>query len=205
MIEPNQATIAAYDSEIETYIKKTPSSYRSYHQSMLNWIDAALDNVQGDEVLEVGSATPRDARYIRSKGFIVQTSDASIQFVHSLRHNGEKAILFNALTDQVPGKYDLIIANAVAPHFTRENLIHFLDKMSASLTTGGRLAFNLKRGDGEAWINEKLLKKRFVQYWHPDDIRVLLENYSFKTIFFDTNAAGDSPNHHWINIVLEKI
>lgn len=205
MIEPNQATIEAYNDEAKTYIDKTPHDYQPHHQSMLNWINTALEGLTSRTVLEVGSATPRDARYMRNKGFVVQTSDASKQFVKSLQDSGENAILFNVLTDPVPGKYDLVIANAVAPHFTKSDLERFLNKINASLSSGGRLAFNLKGGDGEAWVNEKLLKKRFIQYWHPEDVKALLANYDFKIIFFETNAAGDLPNHHWINIVVEKI
>jgi SAM-dependent methyltransferase len=204
MIEPNQATIEAYNSEINAYINKTPSEYRSYHRPMLNWMDTALEGLHGITVLEVGSATPRDARYIRSKGYSVQTSDASERFVRSLKEIGEPAILFNVLTDPIPGRYDLIFANAVAPHFTRPDLIRFLDKVDSSLTPSSRLAFNLKIGDGEAWINEKFTSKRFIQYWHPDEIRDILAEYDFKTIFFESDVSGDLPNHHWMNIVLEK-
>lgn len=204
MMEPNKATIDAYNHEASTYITKTPHHYQTYHKPMLNWIDAALSQLGGREVLEIGSATPRDATYIRHKGYAVQTSDASEKFVDSLQSQGESAILLNALTDTIPSGYDLIFANAVAPHFTPSNLIKFLEKSFSALSAGGRLAFNLKIGSGDAWINEKLTAKRFIHYWQPEEIKEILTGIDCKVIFFDANASGDFPNHHWVNIVIEK-
>ncbi len=204
MIEPNQATIKAYNHEASTYIAKTPHDYQTYHRPMLNWIDTALSELRGKKVLEIGSATPRDASYMRSKGYTVQTSDASEGFVASLRSQGEPAILLNALTDTLPEGYDLIFANAVAPHFTPSDLNKFLEKSLTALPSGGRLAFNLKIGSGDDWINEKLTEKRFIHYWQPEDIHKALTDLACSVIFFDANASGDFPNHHWANIVIEK-
>jgi hypothetical protein len=205
MDKPNQATIEAYDDEAETYILKTPPIHQSYHAHMLNWIDAALTGLPGRDVLEIGSATPRDATYIRKKGFNVQTSDASIKFVQHLKANKEQAILLNILTDSVPKGYDLIFANAVAPHFTYKDMVTFLTKVTQSMTSGQRVAFNVKRGIGENWINEKFQTKRFIHYWEPEDIKKLLEAYPVKLIFFESDITGDLPNHRWINIVIQKL
>jgi hypothetical protein len=204
MIEPNMATIEAYNHEALTYIAKTPHHYQTYHKPMLNWIDTALAGLRGSMVLEIGSATLRDASYIRDKGYSVQTSDASEEFVTSLQAQNDPAILLNALTDTIPEGYDLIFANAVAPHFTPSNLVRFLEKTLAALPPEGRLAFNLKIGSGDAWINEKLTEKRFIHYWRPEDVKKILTSFDCQVIFFDANASGDFPNHHWINIVIEK-
>jgi hypothetical protein len=171
---------------------------------MLRWIDAALEDLSGKSVLEIGSATPRDANYIRSHGMKVQTSDATSSLVEYLRTKGENALHLNILTDPLPEGYDLIFANAVAPHFTKKDILNFFDKLNRTLPVNARVAFNLKMGDSEEWINEKLHTRRFIHYWQPSDIETILKRYDFNVIFFETNASGDFPNHHWINIVLEK-
>lgn len=206
MSDSNKATIEAYNNEVDTYILRTPHEYQDYHKPMLDWINAALENLEGVNVFEIGSATPRDATYMRSKGFTVQTSDVSERFVQALNQSGEKAILFDALEDDLPSGYSLVFANAVAPHFTPEDLKLFLAKMSSTLSEGQRLAFNLKIGDGESWINEKLINKRFIHYWQPEDIKQLLADYAdLKVIFFDADVKGDLPNHLWVNMVLQKV
>lgn len=205
MTSPNDKTIGVYDKEASAYISKTPPTHQHYHKSMLTWIDMALAHLSGDKVLEVGSATLRDATYIRSKGFIVTTSDASTEFVRLLREQGEKPLLLNVLSDPIPTGYNLIFANAVAPHFTASDLSRFLKKAHGTLPPHGRIAFNLKAGTGEEWVNEKLTARRFIHYWQPDDVKhFLLTQNMFKIIFFETNAKGDLPTHHWINIVVEK-
>lgn len=202
--DSNYTTIAAYDKEFKTYILKTPQTYQKHHSAMLRWIDAALLDLPGKSVLEIGSATPRDANYMRSKGFTVQTSDASESFVHYLQENNEDALLLNVLSDPLPPAFDLIFANAVVPHFTPNETIGFLSKTYTSLPKGGRVAFSIKAGEGEKWINEKFERKRFIHYWEVDNIRNILDDQGFTTIFFESDAAGDFPNHHWINIVAQK-
>lgn len=206
MNEQNKITIDAYNEEVQAYILQTPSDYQEYHRPMLNWIEAALlDLPLNSRVLEIGSATPRDATFMRSKGYHVQTSDGTAAFVDNLRAKGEDAIKLNVLTDPIPGNYSLIFANAVAPHFTLENMQTFIKKTEESLDTGGRLAFNIKQGLGDQWIDEKFDHKRFIKYWQPEDIRNLLLDHKFKIIFFDSSAPGDLPTHHWCNIVVEKV
>ena len=202
--EPNQITIHAYDQGVRNYILNTPNTHQSYHQPMLRWIDAAVADLSGKKVLEIGSATPRDATYIRKRGFEVQTSDASEGFVQYLRGLGDNTILLNVLTDPIPTGYDLIFANAVASHFTQTDMVKFLDKATASLQPASRLAFNVKLGTGEAWINEKIPVRRFIHFWQPEDIRSLLDARKLKVIFFESNVAGDIPSHRWINIIVQK-
>jgi hypothetical protein len=202
--EANRTTIDAYEKEAENYIRNTPDNYQPHHKPMLVWIDAAVKGLKGNNVLEIGSATSRDAKYMRNKGFVVQTSDATKKFVNYLRQGGDNALQLNILTDPIPKGYDLIFANAVAPHFTPKDLAIFLDKTYKAIPLGGRVAFNLKIGKSESWIHEKFAAKRFIHHWEPTDVEALLTNYNFKIIFFDINPVGDLPTHHWINIVVEK-
>lgn len=201
----NQDTLEAYDNNVVFYLEHTPPSYVKHHDALLHWIDNSLKDLQGDRVLEIGSATPRDANYIRSKGFSVQTSDGSQKFVDHLRKNGEDAILLNALTDPIPEEFNLIYANAVAPHFTAAELTGFISKAEQALKKSGRLAFSLKIGHGEEWVKEKFQNPRFIHYWQPDGIKSLLTQFNFKIIFFEINDQGDLPTHHWMNITVEKL
>jgi hypothetical protein len=204
--QPNKLTLQAYNDAADIYAEVTPPAYTPSHQPMLNWINTSLSGLAPTaRVLEVGSATLRDATYIRSKGYFVQTSDAPAAFVENLRKNDPNAIQLNILTDPIPANFDLIFANAVIPHFTEDDMKLFLDKVEQALNKGQRLAFSAKQGQGDSWIHEKFDNKRYIHYWIPESLRNLLLSHHFNIIFFDTGIAGDLPTHTWINVAVEKI
>lgn len=200
----NQRTIQAYEKEAEVYIKNTPSSYQRHHKQMLSWMDALARGKEGRRLLEVGSATNRDATYLREKGLIVQTSDASIPFIDNLKKQGESPLFLDASHNPLPDGFDVIFANAVFPHFTYSGLYDFIIRTSQYFPLGGRLGFNLKMGLGEGWVLEKIGLERFIRYWQPQDIIHLLQSNGFVITFFESNVSGDLPSHLWINIVVEK-
>ena len=201
----NDKTIGVYNHEVSTYVHNTPGAYLPHHDAMLQWIRVALENVSTrTPILEIGSASPRDANFMRAAGYIVQCSDAAQSFVELMRSNGDDALLLNVLTDPIPEEYGMIFANAVAPHFTAPELDIFLEKSLNSLPNSGVLAFNLKIGEGNEWVQEKMMRKRFMQYWSPEEIRAKIAQLPCDILFFDVGALGDHPNHAWINIVIKK-
>lgn len=201
--DPNELTIQAYNESVRTWIEKTPQIYGTNHQHMLRWIDVALAAIpHGGSVLELGSATSRDATYMRSKGFRVQCSDASHKFIDNLRSEGENALHLNVLTMPITGDYDMIIANAVLPHFTDKQVLAVLQKIYKALRPGCLFAFDVKQGHGETWIVEKIKAKRFVHYWQPSTISAAVRTTGFEILFMD-QVPGDSE-HRWINIVAKK-
>lgn len=203
---PNYTTIGAYNRKVDAYISTTPKTYQPHHASMLKWIDNALQQIPpAGFILEIGSGTLRDASYMRSKGYSVQCSDASIGFVEYLRNQGDNAILLDLLNDPILDPFDLVFANAVAPHFTDSDVIKAIKNTYSALPQGGVLAFNLKRGYGDAWVTEKIGEKRYMNYWQPDEIELLIKEQGFHITFMDDHAAGDLPTHTWINIVAKKM
>jgi len=206
MQDKNKLTIEAYNKCAQQYISHTPPSIDpAYHELMLKWVDTALELIPDKgSVFEIGSATPRDASYMRSKGKHVQCSDASIQFVNHMREQGEDALLFDVLKDSIKPGYDMIYANAVMQHFAKDDLYKIMKNIYNSLEPGKVFAFGVKRGDGTEWITEKFSEKRFIQYWQPKDIVSLVEKIGFNIKFIDGDVIGDLPNHIWIHIVAQK-
>ncbi len=202
---PNSITLKAYSQHVTEYIKNTPSNYQSYHIPLLRWINFSLKLIAPQsKVLEIGSATPREARYIRSKGFIVHASDAVPAFVDHLQDKGEDAFLLNLLTDEIEGDYAMIFANAVFSHFSRQEIIKALHKVYNALSPGSIFAFSVKQGNGEGWITEKFSAARYVKYWRPDEIYELAAAIGFIVVFKEQDINGDLPTHTWINIVARK-
>ena len=203
--DSNAQTINAYNNHVEEYINTTVKSMDQHQPEVKEWVDVALQTIPySGHIFEIGSATPRDATYMRSKGYTVTCSDGTPGFVKSLQKRGETAILFNILNDNFPSRYNMIYANAVFPHLNPEELSLSLKKIHSALIDKGTLAFTIKYGTGDEWINEKFTDKRFTHYWQEDDLAKLLHETGFEIIFENSNV-GKLPSHKWLNIVAKKL
>ena len=200
-IGTNAKTLAAYETHVADYIDGTSQVVDGAHKA---WIDAALADLPTTaKVLELGSAFGRDAAYMASKGYSVECTDAAENFVSYLRGKGFSARRFNAITDQLDGEYDLILASAVMLHFTRPELALVLRKLCQSLAPQGRLAISLKRGEGEAWSTEKLGAPRYFCYWQAAELEAFFGAAGFARwvvddgVFKQTQAA-------WLYVLATK-
>lgn len=204
---PNKLTIQAYNNQADTYIKSTSDRYDDSRQSLREWIDEILSYARPQgSVLEIGSATPRDAQYMRSKGFQVQCSDATPNFVAHLKDMGESPLLLDVIQDKISTKtYDLIFANAVFPHLNPEAAQKALANINQGLKDGGIIAFNVKQGDGDEWIDEKFNDKRYIHYWQPHEIYEMVQANGFEAITIDDGIEGERPTHIWTRIIAQKI
>lgn len=172
MTGSNSETLASYQDRVQQYVDGTAQEVFGAAKA---WIDRALDGLATDaRILELGSAFGRDAAYMAAKGFTVECSDAVPGFVALLREKGFAARRLNLLTDAVDGPYDLILANAVLLHFTRAEFAAVLTKLAAALNPGGRLAFSLKKGLGEAWSDAKIGAPRYFCYWDCETLEPAL-------------------------------
>ncbi|QQG51032.1 MAG: class I SAM-dependent methyltransferase [Candidatus Saccharibacteria bacterium] len=204
--DSNKITLTTYNNHTADYIRATPSSHDGVVQQwLILWIDRALAEIKkGGHVLEIGSATPRDANYIRSKGYSVQCSDATPNFVEHLKSLGEPALTINVTEDKIEGKYDMIYANAVFPHLTDTQVDAALENIYQALNNGGVLAFNIKQGEDDEWVNEKFNDKRYINYWQPHEICDAVVHAGFTLVAVDDGVQGDLPTHVWTHIIAQK-
>jgi SAM-dependent methyltransferase len=199
-IDCNQQTIQSYEAHVQEFINGTPHDVSG---ALKDWIDEAVSGLPEDaDVLEFGSAFGRDASYLHSLGYKVECSDATQSFVDLLKLEGFNARKLNAITDELGRRYDLVLANAVLLHFSRDEAKSVLTKVYASLKDNGRFAFTLKQGDGEKWTDDKLGAPRYFCFWRANQIRQLVKD----TGFTDVKVNGDiaSSNATWLQIVATK-
>lgn len=202
---PNNRTLAAYTANVQAYKENTPNDTHNEPTPMLEWINTSLSSIPPHgKILEIGSATLRDASYIRERGFEVTCSDASLGFVEDLRAQGEDALTLNVLNDTLPKGYDMIFANAVFHHFTDEDADTAIRNISAALEPGKIFSFCVRVGHGEIWVSEKFEAKRYVHFWHIDTLIPILWRHGFDVEFTSSNI-GNFPNHHWLNIIARKL
>ena len=194
----NNATLQSYEARVQEYIDGTSQTVAG---AAKDWIDAALIGLApGARIVELGSAFGRDAAYIISKGFEVECTDAVAGFVSQLQAKGFNARLYNALTDELGDGYDLIFANAVLLHFNRAEFALVLKRLLHSLRSGGRLAFSLKRGRGEAWSAAKIGAPRFFCYWEQDELEPILGSAGF--VRWTVGEALTSRAHaEWLFVI----
>lgn len=177
MTGSNGETLQSYEARVAQYVAGTASEVGG---AVKDWIDAVLSSLPAEaKIVELGSAFGRDAAYIASKGFAVECTDAVEGFVAELHARGFEARRFNLLSDELSQSYDLIFANAVLLHFNRGEFAFVLKKLAASLSPGGCLAFSLKRGEGEAWSQEKIGAPRYFCYWEREELGAFLRDAGF--------------------------
>jgi cyclopropane fatty-acyl-phospholipid synthase-like methyltransferase len=204
-IDENNQTLHAYNANVDLYLKSTPAAYGTPHKALKEWIDNALSYVKpGGTILEIGSATPRDAIYMRNQGFTVQCSDGAASFVDHLNAMGEPAVPLNIIHESTDKSYDMVFANAVFPHFTNEDAQKALTNIRDCLNPDGILAFNVKQGEGEEWVKEKMAEQRYIHYWQPHEIYEQVQNAGYEVLLLEDGIEGDLPTHIWTRIIAQK-
>ena len=98
----------------------------------------------------------------------------------------------------------MILANAVLLHFNKAELASVLGKLLRSLRKGGRLAFSLKRGEGEVWSAAKIGAPRFFCYWEQAELEPYLGNAGFAQWTIGEALAGRA-DAEWLFVIAFKL
>lgn len=176
MSQENQKTIDQYEGSVETYISRAPSQVTG---EFAEWIDEGLkDLLKTARIIEIGTAGGRDAKYIEDKGYKVERTDATQNFVKRLQAEGLGAKSFNIETDDFGEKYDMIYADAVLMHLPLDEERKAFRKIFAALNNSGRLVFAV-RADRDGFNNGRYFYK-----WTEDELLKELEEVGFKATVF---------------------
>ncbi len=193
--DENSKTLISYEHNVQAYVQGTPQTVDGPYKE---WFDHFLSLIpKSGQILEIGSAFGRDADYIEFQGYTVERTDAARGFVKLQQSEGHEARILNAITDEILGPYDLILANAVFLHFTREQTTEVLHKCARALTSNGILAFSVKYGKGSEWKSAKLGAPKFYQYWMEDELTGLVESSGFS---IDEVRRINGNKTKWLNI-----
>jgi SAM-dependent methyltransferase len=205
MDDLNNQTVKGYDKTVAKYIDTSPQKVNGQLKA---WINKNLKQIDKTaKILEIGSGSGKDAAYFESLGYRMELSDASQGFVDYLIKNGKSARLFNAITDELDGDYDMVFADAVFLHFNPEQLEKVLRKIFKALKPKGLIVFSLKAGNGEEVTDRKLGVNRYFCYWQADDIKKLLLKNGFTNIeiqTIDDYRGKDRPDWLLVNANRDK-
>lgn len=197
MSENNKRTVISYEQKFEEYIANTISVV---DWEVKAWIDAALSYVQKNElILEVGTWPGRDADYIEGQWYTLQRSDGTAAFVEYNIRKWKSCLSIDLLHNTHKEKYNLILANAVFLHFTREDMKYILDDLKKNLFKNWFLAFTLKKWFWDEYSFHKVDAERYFCYWAEKEIVDLLVICWYITQSIKTTLDGK-----WIHIIARK-
>lgn len=206
MSRENEITLKAYNTNMQQYIDGTP---HDVPEAVKRWINASVSGLSKDaKILEIGSSFGRDAAYIENTfGYQVECSDAAEAFVNYLRNKGRAAIRLDIVRDILKKQYDLIFANAVLLHLTREEAkIACINAHRALSAEGGRLSLSLICGDGDLMTNaasDKTGASRYFCYWQPTQLDAMLKAAGFRAIDISSRYELDT-NTTWLLVIAKK-
>ncbi len=200
MEDKSNQTINTYRENFHKYSERTASEVSGEFKE---WEDAFCEKLpQGGLIFEIGSATGRDARYFKSKGFNILCTDVIPEALDNLAKEGFETSEFdfrNQPKDEWLNKFDGFFANAVLLHATKEVFEQALNNISKILKKDGVIAFSLKTGEGEEISTEKMDSPRYFKYYSEEEIRNILKNYPFEII-----SLSKADNDKWLHVILKN-
>jgi 2-polyprenyl-3-methyl-5-hydroxy-6-metoxy-1,4-benzoquinol methylase len=199
-------TLETYARGTELYIDSTPKEVSGF---MRQWFDAFLSKIKpSSKILEIGSASGRDARYFADKGYAVQVSDATNEFVTYLHSHGfDNAIQLDIVEQQPPQQtYDLVFANAVFLHFDQQGFEVATKHVWNSLKMGGLFCLSLKLGKGSGLSTYKMHGERYFRYWSEADIIDFFQANRWRVVEYavDLLTQPKASDTGWIVLTLQK-
>jgi SAM-dependent methyltransferase len=195
MTDPADATLAAYQSRAQEYLR---GSVRSAPE-LIAYLSRFASLAGAGPVLEIGSGPGRDARYLESRGVRVIRTDATPAFVSLLRAAGHDARQLDARTDPLGGPYQGILANAVLHHLNRDQFEDVLRRARTAAVPGGVLGFTVKEGDGAAWSEHKLGVPRHFTYWRAPAVRAALRRAGWP----DASIEHVADRDNWLYVLAQ--
>lgn len=195
---PNARTLDVYEQRADRY-RATLRPAPDWHVAFLDRVAASLD--PGAAVLELGSGTGGDARYLAGLGLAVQPSDGAGAFVDAMGREGLAPLRIDVLTDDLGGPWDAVVAFAMLLHLAPDELGAVLDRVYDAVRPDGTLALSVKEGDGSGWSDHKLGLPRFFTYWRPGPLTTLLDEHRWTVDVLERRAG---TRDDWILVIARR-
>lgn len=195
----NNTTIKTYQDGFEKYRERTQSEVSGEFREWIDGFSAHLP--EGGKILELGSATGRDARYFASKGLKVTCTDIIPQALEELASEGFDTASFDFRDEpkeEWKNSYDGFFANAVLLHAPQDVFEIAVANISKVLKKDGVAAFSLKTGEGEEVTDEKMDAPRYFNYHNEQEIRELLSKLPFEIV-----SITHADNNKWLHLVIK--
>ena len=195
----NDLTIKTYKEGFNKYKDRTPKEVSG---ELKEWINAFTSHLpENGTILELGSATGRDARYFASKGYKVTCTDIIPEALEKLSQEGFETSEFdfrNEPAEKWNNHFDGFFANAVLLHAPNDVFERAVTNISKVLKKNGVAGFSLKTGEGEEVTEHKMDAPRYFNYHNKDEIVELLSKLPFEII-----SISHADNNKWLHIIIK--
>ena len=192
-------TIQTYKDKFDTYTERTPSEMNGESKE---WADSFLMRLpENSKILEFGSATGRDARYFKSKGFEVTCTDIIPEALKNLEEEGFKTEVYDFRDnpkEEWRHSFDGFFANGVFVHASQEVLEKNLKNISEIIKPNGYAAISLKNGVGDEISERKLEAPVYYKYYTEPELREIILKSNFEISELTYSHEGI-----WMRLILE--
>lgn len=199
MENPNDITIKTYKEGFNKYEERTP---REVSGEFAEWINSFTSHLpENGTILELGSATGRDARYFSSKGYKVTCTDIIPEALEKLSQEGFETSEFDFRSEpreEWNNHFDGFFANAVLLHAPKDVFEKAVANISKVLKKNGVAGFSLKTGQGEEITEEKMDAPRYFNYHNEEEIRNMLSALPFEIV-----SISHADNDKWLHIIVK--
>jgi ubiquinone/menaquinone biosynthesis C-methylase UbiE len=191
-------TIASYDAMASAYAGRW-FGFRLYDE-MARFTSQLSP---GARVLDAGCGPGQDTAWLAEQGYTATGVDRSGGMLREARRRGVIAPLVQADLRHLPfrsGSYHGLWACASLLHIPKAEAKTALREM-ARVVRPGTLYIAVKRGRGEAWIEDEKGGKRFFAYYDPDELRALVTQAGCTVLSLWGTADSAGRSRPWINLL----
>jgi len=143
---PNARKGESYEQIADDYARETAGD------GVLSGALARLaEKMPAGHVLEIGSGPGWDADVLEEAGLKVCRTDITRAFIEFQRARGKEVDRLDAISDDLGGPYDSVVALHVLQHVEPGDLPAVLAKVAGALRPGGRFLVSIPLGVGAGW------------------------------------------------------
>jgi 2-polyprenyl-3-methyl-5-hydroxy-6-metoxy-1,4-benzoquinol methylase len=187
-------TIRYYERAARDYAKLIDPQPPAFRARALQRLAALVPD--GEQVLEIGSGTGRDADYLESSGIAVKRTDAAREFAQIQAERGKEVALLDVVNDDLGGPYGGVLALCVLMHVARESTDGVLHKIASAVRPGGGFLVSVREGTGATHGPAGMT------FWSRDEFAELLTGAGF-TIEWD-DLEVDEDGDRWLTFLARR-